>query len=80
MSSRFPTRTRCRSSLDRFDLGCFGQFLRRVVLALVGGLFRPIFGASCFGRRSFWPKSIDTYKEYMTSMRIDIQTDGRKTW
>ena len=37
-------------ALGRFALSRFGQFLGWVVLALVGGSFRPIFGVSCFGQ------------------------------
>ena len=45
-----------------FRPGRFGQFLGWVVLALVGGSFRPIFGVSCFGPGSFRPNSIETNK------------------
>ena len=41
----------------RFGLGCFGQFWGWVVSALVGGLFRLIFGVS-----PFRPKSIEFNK------------------
>ena len=45
------------SALGCFGLGRFGQFLGWVVLALVGGSFRPIFQVSRFG-----PESIETIK------------------
>ena len=49
-----------RFRLGRFGLGCFDKFLGRVVSALVGGSFRPIFEVSRFGPVLFQPKSIET--------------------
>ena len=50
----------------RFGLGSFGQFLGRVVSALLGGSFRPISWVGYFGPGSFRPKSIGTSKELLT--------------
>ena len=49
-----------RFGLGLFGPGHFGQFLGRVVSALEGGSFRPIFGVSRFGPGSSRPKSIET--------------------
>ena len=38
-----------------FQTDCFGQYLGWVVLALVGGSFRPMLGVSRFGPQSFHP-------------------------